>query len=83
MCLHREPAHRPDHDERGNMITTITKSAPLAASGMMMYYEFTGLSSDTKPTDEKIADNSIFVELDTGDIYYKSGNSWAEFGSQA
>lgn len=65
------------------MITTMKKSAPLSASGMLMYYEFTGLSSDTKPTDEKIADNSIFVELDTGDIYYKSGNSWVEFGSQS
>ena len=83
MCQHREPAHRPDHDERGNMITTITKSAPLAASGMLMYYEFMGLSTDTKPTGETIADNSFFIELDTGTVYYKAGNNWVEFGSSA
>ena len=62
------------------MITTMKKSAPLSASGMLMYYEFTGLSSDTKPTDEKIADNSIFLELDTGKIYYFANNSWVELG---
>ena len=63
------------------MITTMKKSAPLSASGMLMYYEFTGLSTDTKPTDETIADNSFFIETDTGDIYYKSGNAWVEFGT--
>lgn len=63
------------------MITVNKKDLPASASGRMMYYEFTGLSTDTKPTDETIADNSLFVELDTGDVYYKAGNVWVEFGS--
>lgn len=33
-------------------------------------YHFTGLSTDEKPQDEKVALNSLFWELDTGDFYY-------------
>lgn len=33
-------------------------------------YEFTGLSTDEKPKDERVALNSLFLELDTGDFYY-------------
>ena len=33
-------------------------------------YEFTGLSTDEKPQDERVAANSLFLELDTGDFYY-------------
>ena len=31
--------------------------------------EFRGLSSDTKPTDDSIQNGSVFVEMDTGDVY--------------
>lgn len=33
-------------------------------------YQFTGLSTDEKPQDERVAANSLFLELDTGDFYY-------------
>ncbi|GEM_PF-1672811 len=43
--------------------------------------ELKGLSTDTKPTGEfsgyNIGVNSIFIELDTGDIYYYNGSAWA------
>ena len=39
-------------------------------------FEFKGLSADTKPTGtfngKKIGTNSIFIELDTGGVYYYS-----------
>lgn len=42
-------------------------------------FEFKGLSTDTKPT-EKVLENSLFLELDTGDFYYFTGESWAKVG---
>lgn len=44
--------------------------------------QFAGLSTDTKPT-EGIAINSLFLELDTGDMYYWDGTQWAEVGGGA
>lgn len=41
-------------------------------------YEYKGLSTDDKPTD--CATNSIFLELDTGDFYYFTGEAWAKIG---
>lgn len=40
--------------------------------------EFKGLSSDVKPDD--CAVNSMFLELDTGDFYYFTGEAWAKVG---
>ena len=42
-------------------------------------YEFKGLSTDTKPTDCMV--NSLFLELDTGDVYYFNGESWSKIGA--
>ena len=42
--------------------------------------ELKGLSTDTKPT-EGIAVNSLFVELDTLDIYYFDGETWKKAGA--
>ncbi len=42
-------------------------------------YEYKGLSTDDKPTEE-VATNSIFLELDTGDFYYFTGEEWAKIG---
>jgi hypothetical protein len=46
--------------------------------------ELKGLSTDSKPTGEfsgqKIAVNSLFMELDTGDVYYYTGSDWAKVG---
>jgi hypothetical protein len=50
---------------------------PNGENGDLM--QFAGLSTDTKPT-EGIAENSLFLELDTGDIYYFTGATWAKVG---
>lgn len=42
-------------------------------------FDFMGLSTDTKPT-EGIETNSLFLELDTDDIYYFTGETWAKVG---
>ena len=43
--------------------------------------ELKGLSTDTKPTGsfsgKKLGENSLFIELDTGDIYYYHGGEWS------
>ena len=51
--------------------------SPNGASGAR--FDFIGLSSDTKQT-ENIEVNSLFFELDTGDAYYYTGESWAKVG---
>ena len=42
-----------------------------------IYREFAGLSTDEKPT-EKITTGSLFMEVDTGDIYAydEEGEEW-------
>lgn len=39
---------------------------------------YMGLSTDTKPTDAE--ENSLFLELDTGDFYYFDGTDWLKIG---
>ncbi len=42
-------------------------------------YEYTGLSTDTKPTD-RVFPGSRFLELDTGSTYvYSEGSGWIQF----
>ena len=41
-------------------------------------HDYKGLSTDTKPT--RCAVNSLFLELDTGDIYYFDGENWQKVG---
>ena len=43
--------------------------------------ELCGVNDDTKPTDVEV--NTIFHELDTGDDYYFTGETWAKVGGQA
>ncbi len=43
------------------------------------YREYTGLSTDTKPTD--CGANSLFYELDTKKVYYFDGTTWKEVGA--
>ena len=43
------------------------------------YAQFCGLSTDSKPL--HVAVNSLFLELDTGDIYYFTGATWAKVGA--
>lgn len=45
--------------------------------GEKKYYEYAGLSGDTKPEGENISTGSTFLEVDTGDVY-----AWDEDGSE-
>lgn len=49
----------------------------------LAYYEFTGLSTDTKQTNN-VATGSTFLEVDTGDVYlFDSENSiWHKVGGE-
>ena len=57
--------------------------AELHADGSK-YYELAGLSSDEKPTGNNIATGSLFLEVDTGDVYAydeTSGGSWKQIAA--
>lgn len=45
------------------------------------YYEFSGLSTDTKPT-SSIATGSVFIEVDTGAAFFfdEESGEWIEAG---
>ena len=45
------------------------------------YVELEGISDDNKPT-EGIGVNSKFYELDTNDVYYFTGETWAKVGGE-
>ena len=40
--------------------------------------DYKGLSTDTKPNNAPV--NSMFLELDTGDLYYYDGDTWSKVG---
>ena len=44
-------------------------NAVTATIGGKTYYEYAGLSTDSKPTGQDIATGSLFLEVDTGDVY--------------
>ena len=73
----------------------ITVNAMLGANSTVCEFEFKGLSTDTKPTGKfgsatnaqgseiggkTIGENSLFLELDTGDLYYYAGGEWKKAG---
>lgn len=39
---------------------------------------YTGLSTDNKPDEAAI--NALFLELDTGDFYFFTGEQWMKVG---
>ena len=47
----------------------------------LKYFEFAGLSTDEKPT-EMVATGSVFIEVDTGDVYLydEEGGTWSKVG---
>lgn len=55
----------------------VTKASPAELYDV----ELKGLSTDTKPTD--CAVNSLFLELDTGDVYYFDGTNWSKVGGES
>lgn len=63
------------------MITYNQKNGIPVASNVPTSCELKGLSTDTKPTDVGV--NSLFLELDTGDFYYYTGETWAKVGGNA
>ena len=62
----------------------ITVNSMIGVNTGTAEFEFKGLSADSKPTGEvngkKVGVNSLFLELDTGDVYYFTGSAWAKFG---
>ncbi len=42
--------------------------------------ELMGLSTDEKPN--SISENTLFLELDTGDVYYFDGEEWKKVGGE-
>ena len=62
----------------------ITVNSMLGENSGTAEMELKGLSADTKPTNtfsgKKIGVNSLFLELDTGDVYYFTGGAWAKIG---
>ena len=51
-----------------------------AEGATVVYREYMGESTDSKPTPSDLATNSMFLELDTGDFYYYDGSDWAKIG---
>ena len=45
------------------------------------YVEYAGLSTDTKPVDTGLATGSLFLEINTGDVYAfdEEGNTGSEW----
>lgn len=41
--------------------------------------DYRGLSTDEKPTDAP--DNSLFLEVDTGNFYFFDGTTWQKVGA--
>lgn len=54
-------------------------NASITAAFDSKHVELMGLSTDEKPTDVSV--NSLFIELNTGDIYYFDGSAWAKVGA--
>lgn len=63
------------------MITVTKRHNPGREDDSLMIAEMMGLSTDSKPTGENIGINSLFMELDTGKVYYFTGEDWAEVGA--
>ena len=56
-------------------MATIIKSTNL--DGGKTLYNYVGNSEETKPEAANIGENSTFTELDTGNQFYRRGNTWA------
>ncbi len=63
------------------MVTVNNKTANNTGTAA---FELLGLSTDTKPTGKfsgyTVGENSVYLELDTGDLYYFTGGAWAKVG---
>ena len=64
----------------------VTKQKEVVVGNKASYYEFAGLNDDTKPTDDDICTGSLFLEVDTGDVYAydeeaAAGSEWRKICS--
>lgn len=52
-------------------------------SGSKMYLEYAGLSDDDKPVEDNISTGSLFLEVNTGDVYAydEDGATWHQICS--
>lgn len=48
----------------------------------LTYVEYSGKSTDSKPTSVNFASGSVFLEVDTGDayLYDREGSEWNKVG---
>lgn len=60
------------------MVRILTESS---SGDKKRYFEFAGLSTDTKPTEE-VGTGSVFLEVDTGSAYFydEVGEDWIQAG---
>ena len=62
----------------------ITVNSMQGAASGTAEMELKGLSTDSKPTTTfsgaNVGVNSLFFELDTGDLYYFTGSAWSKVG---
>lgn len=65
------------------MVTVNKRINPGREDGSLMITELIGLTTDSKPTAESIGLYSLFLELDTGDVYYFDGSEWQKVGAGA
>lgn len=60
----------------------VTVNKKIALNTGTATFELLGLSEDTKPTGTfsgyNVGENSVFLELDTGNLYYFNGETWEE-----
>ena len=63
------------------MVTVNNKTANNTGTAA---FELLGLSTDTKPTGTfsgyRVGENSVFLELDTGDLFYFTKGEWIRIG---
>lgn len=60
--------------------TTVQKTIKHTEDGVKFYIEFAGLSTDSKPIQNDIITGSLFLEVDTGDVFAydeeTAGGTW-------
>ena len=60
----------------------VTVNKKIALNTGTATFELMGLSTDTKPTGTfsgyKVGENSVYLEMDTGKLYYFNGSEWEE-----
>lgn len=64
----------------------VTHQHDVVVGSAKQYYEYAGRNSDTKPVADDIATGSLFLEVNTGDVYAydedaSSGSEWGKITS--